>query len=125
MNFFYKKVAIWTTSRQNHGTDTVFEDVLNAKLAVLANFQFVNSYASLYYMAFVQPFVTECTYTWCLDSLCQSLAIIFCTRLLIVKTFEIYLPRFYRRKKMREVRENNARVSRERVTRNVFFCWVN
>ncbi|CAM9478748.1 unnamed protein product, partial [Ascophyllum nodosum] len=34
MNFFYKKVAIWTTSRENHRTDTVFEDVLIAKLAV-------------------------------------------------------------------------------------------
>ncbi|CAN0394026.1 unnamed protein product, partial [Hapterophycus canaliculatus] len=34
MNFIYKNVAIWTTHRENHRTDTVFEDVLIAKLAV-------------------------------------------------------------------------------------------
>lgn len=34
MNFIYKKVAVWTTQRENHRTDTVFEDVLIAKLAV-------------------------------------------------------------------------------------------
>ena len=34
MNFFYRKVAVWTTERENHRTDTVFEDTLIAKLAV-------------------------------------------------------------------------------------------
>lgn len=34
MNFFYRKVAVWTTQRENHRTDTVFEDMLIAKLAV-------------------------------------------------------------------------------------------
>ncbi|CAN0416237.1 unnamed protein product [Pylaiella littoralis] len=102
MNFVYKKVAIWTTERENHRTDTVFEDMLIAKLAI---FQFVNSYASLFYIAFVQPFTTECTYASCLDNLCQSLAIIFCTRLLIANTMEIYLPRFQMRRKEKKEKE--------------------
>lgn len=34
MNFLYKNVAIWTTERENHRTDTVFEDMLIAKLSV-------------------------------------------------------------------------------------------
>ncbi|CAN0389111.1 unnamed protein product, partial [Laminaria digitata] len=102
MNFFYRKVAVWTTERENHRTDTVFEDTLIAKLAV---FQFVNSYASLFYIAFIQPFTTSgCTYSSCLDSLCQSLAIIFCTRLIIANTMEILLPRYRMKKKMEEVR---------------------
>ncbi|CAM9478818.1 unnamed protein product [Ascophyllum nodosum] len=95
----YRRVAVRTTEAENHRTDTVFEDVLIAKLAV---FQFVNAYASLYYIAFVQPFITGCTYSSCLNSLCQSLAIIFCTRLLISNTLEVYLPRFYMLWKMKK-----------------------
>lgn len=103
MNFFYRKVAVWTTERENHRTDTVFEDTLIAKLAI---FQFVNSYASLFYIAFIQPFTwSGCPYSSCLDSLCQSLAIIFCTRLVIANTVEIYLPRFKMKQKMKEERE--------------------
>lgn len=34
MNFVYRKVAVWTTERENHRTDTRFEDVLIVKLAV-------------------------------------------------------------------------------------------
>lgn len=34
MNFVYKKIAVWTTERENHRTDTIFEDTLIAKLAV-------------------------------------------------------------------------------------------
>eukprot|EP00904_Undaria_pinnatifida_P001081 jgi/Undpi1/10974/HiC_scaffold_30.g13275.m1 len=109
MNFFYRKVAVWTTERENHRTDTVFEDTLIAKLAV---FQFVNSYASLFYIAFVQPYTTTgCTYESCLDDLCQSLAIIFCTRLVIANTLEIFLPRYKMRQKMKEVREKEEGVA--------------
>ncbi|CAM9404304.1 unnamed protein product [Ectocarpus sp. 13 AM-2016] len=105
MNFLYKKVAVWTTKRENHRTDTIFEDMLIAKLAV---FQFVNSYASLFYIAFVQPFTTGCSYESCLDSLCQSLAIIFCTRLAIANTVEIYLPRYLMMKKKKKEKEGTS-----------------
>lgn len=66
--------------------------------------QFVNSYASLFYIAFVQPFTSGCSYDSCLDSLCESLAIIFCTRLVIANTVEIYLPRFLMKRKLEKVR---------------------
>lgn len=65
--------------------------------------QFVNSYASLFYIAFVQPFTTGCSYDSCLNSLCESLAIIFCTRLIIANTLEVYLPRFLMKRKMAKV----------------------
>ncbi|CAM9486276.1 unnamed protein product [Ascophyllum nodosum] len=101
MNFLSKKVAVWTNERENHRTDTVFEDVLIAKLAI---FQFVNSYVSLFYIAFVEPFTTGCSYDSCLDSLCQSLGIIFCTRLFIANTIEVYLPRYRMRTKAKKER---------------------
>ena len=66
--------------------------------------QFVNSYVSLFYIAFVEPFTTGCSYDSCLDSLCQSLGIIFCTRLFIANTIEVYLPRHRMRTKAKKVR---------------------
>src|SRR5690554_3240474 len=54
MNFAYGVVADALTDRENHRTDTQYEDSLIAKLFL---FQFVNSYASLFYVAFVQQAV--------------------------------------------------------------------
>lgn len=34
MNYFYKNLAVLTTKWENHRTDTIFEDVLIAKLAI-------------------------------------------------------------------------------------------
>lgn len=71
--------------------------------------QFVNSYASLFYIAFIEPFTTGCPYDSCLDNLCQSLAIIFCTRLVIANTAEVYLPRFMMKRKLAKVRIYSVR----------------
>ena len=48
LNFIYGKVAVKLTKRENHRTDTEYEDSLIAKTFV---FQFVNSYTSFYYLA--------------------------------------------------------------------------
>ena len=70
----------------------------------------MNSYASLFYIAFIQPFTASgCTYSSCLDSLCQSLAIIFCTRLVIANTVEIFLPRYKMKMKMKAVRKKSGK----------------
>lgn len=69
----------------------------------LGGLQFFNSYVSLFYIAFVEPFTTSCTYDSCLNSLCQSLGIIFCVRLLVANTIEVYLPRLKMRYKAKKV----------------------
>ncbi|CAM9598929.1 unnamed protein product, partial [Ectocarpus sp. 8 AP-2014] len=54
MNAFYGTVAIKLTDLENHRTDTEYEDNLIAKTFM---FQFVNSYASLVYIAFIKEFI--------------------------------------------------------------------
>ncbi|CAM9682989.1 unnamed protein product, partial [Phaeothamnion confervicola] len=92
LNWIYKHVAIYLTNKENHRSDTDYEDSLIAKLFL---FQFVNSYASLFYVAFIQEYVDPdgCT-DGCMFYLCESLGIIFCTRLLSANLVEIYLPRW-------------------------------
>lgn len=51
MNIVYGTIADALTDRENHRTDTQYEDSLIAKIFM---FQFVNSYASLFYVAFIQ-----------------------------------------------------------------------
>jgi hypothetical protein len=55
-NSIYGEVAIQLTDYENHRTDTKYEDSLIAKTFL---FQFVNSYASLFYIAFVKPFIPD------------------------------------------------------------------
>ena len=54
MNIIYGSIADALTDRENHRTDTQYEDSLIAKMFL---FQFVNSYASLFYVAFIQQAV--------------------------------------------------------------------
>ena len=56
MNIIYGGVAIKLNDYENHRTDTEYEDALIAKTFV---FQFVNSFASLFYIAFVKPFIAD------------------------------------------------------------------
>jgi hypothetical protein len=51
MTVIYGAIADALTDRENHRTDTEYEDSLIAKVFM---FQFVNSYASLFYVAFIQ-----------------------------------------------------------------------
>lgn len=77
MNIVYKKVAVWLTGFENHRTDTQFEDALILKVFL---FQFVNSYISLFYIAFLKPYrvtifgvqADECRNS-CLDELSTQL----------------------------------------------------
>eukprot|EP00298_Acanthocystis_sp_HF-20_P010790 c19048_g2_i1.p1 GENE.c19048_g2_i1~~c19048_g2_i1.p1 ORF type:complete len:776 (-),score=283.97 c19048_g2_i1:55-2343(-) len=51
MNVVYKKVAKWLNDFENYRTDTDYEDALISKVFL---FQFINSYISLFYIAFVK-----------------------------------------------------------------------
>jgi anoctamin-10/anoctamin-7 len=86
LNIVYEKVAITLTKNENYRTDTAFEDALIAKLF---SFQFVNSYASFYYVAFIKYIIVKAK---CADTECSimyelgfNLAIVFFIRLCVSK----------------------------------------
>lgn len=90
MNVIYGGIAIRLTDYENHRTDTEYEDSLIAKTFV---FQFVNSYASLFYIAFFKPFLAEdpCIGS-CMQELQANLGTIFLTRLAIGNLTEVGVP---------------------------------
>eukprot|EP00300_Choanocystis_sp_HF-7_P015442 c19059_g1_i1.p1 GENE.c19059_g1_i1~~c19059_g1_i1.p1 ORF type:complete len:364 (+),score=110.63 c19059_g1_i1:464-1555(+) len=51
MNQIYRRVAVFLNNFENHATETMHEDALIAKSFV---FQFVNSYISLFYIAYIK-----------------------------------------------------------------------
>jgi hypothetical protein len=51
LNGLYRKVAIIINDWENHRTETLYEDALIVKLFL---FQFINSYFSLFYIAFIK-----------------------------------------------------------------------
>lgn len=88
MNMIYGDVAIKLTNFENHRTDTEYEDSLIGKTFV---FQFVNSFASLFYIAFVKPFIITldpCIIS-CMSELQTTLGTIFITRLAIGNLTEV------------------------------------
>jgi hypothetical protein len=105
LNICYGKVAIALTKRENHRTDTEYEDSLIAKIFV---FQFVNSYTSFYYLAFIAPylsrpvdleddgveggFIGECGFDDCMKPLAVNLGIIFASALFVNNAIEVGLP---------------------------------
>ena len=89
MNTIYQTVAKKLTDHGNHRTDTQYEDALSAKIFV---FQFLNSYASFFFIAFVAPFIRpsqnnpknfpgQCGAKTCMQPLAINLGIIFGMRL--------------------------------------------
>jgi hypothetical protein len=99
-NIIYSKIADFLTDRENHRTDTTYEDSMIAKLFM---FQFVNSYTSFFYLAFVAKYVSkppgsdenvtgECGYDDCMVALAINLAIVFGTRLTLSNFLELLEP---------------------------------
>jgi len=87
MNVVYQKVALILTEKENHRTETAFEDALISKTF---SFQFVNSFMALIYLAFIkQPLAiaggfgeTRC-YPNCFAELNTSLGTIFISNILV------------------------------------------
>lgn len=52
-NYIYARVSVQLNDAENHRTDTLYEDSLITKTFV---FQFINSYISFFFLAFVLPF---------------------------------------------------------------------
>lgn len=105
LNFVYGELATALTNRENHRTDTEYEDSLIAKIFV---FQFVNSYTSFYYLAFIAPYlprpsgladdgdeadyVGDCGFDDCMIPLAINVAIIFGSALTVNNFIEIVVP---------------------------------
>ncbi|RHY94480.1 hypothetical protein DYB37_006836 [Aphanomyces astaci] len=94
MNGIYGTIAVRLNNFENHRTETEYEDNLIAKTFL---FQFVNSYASLFYIAFIKNAIpdnacTDVAKGGCLFDLMFSLGIIFGLRLTSGNFFEAVLP---------------------------------
>jgi hypothetical protein len=91
LNGYFGEVAIKLNNRENHRTDTEYEDALIAKTFA---FQFVNSFASLFYIAFIKPFMQQfdaCVGS-CMLELQTTLGTIFITRLAVGNLTELGVP---------------------------------
>jgi hypothetical protein len=109
LNGIYGDIAIRLTDYENHRTDTKYEDSLIAKTFL---FQFVNSYASLFYIAFIKPFIPDldpCLNRYhpptlpplshllllplsCMEELQTNLGTIFLTRLAVGNLQQVVVP---------------------------------
>jgi hypothetical protein len=111
-NYIYRGIVIKLTDFENPRTDTIYEDSLIMKLFV---FQFVNSYASFFFLAFIALYlakskdidddstVGQCGANTCMYPLSVNLAIIFGVRLTVTNFLDIFIPYMnYKQKIKRE-----------------------
>lgn len=94
----YRQMAKAMTDNENHQTDTKYEDSLVTKLYL---FSFVNSYACLFFIAFVQGYTEMgCEKGSCMDYLAYSMVIIFGMNVVVGNLGEIIPPILAQRAKM-------------------------
>jgi len=111
-NFIYRSVVQQLTDHENPRTDTIYEDSMIVKLFL---FQFVNSYSSFFFVAFIAGNLDtsddtanddpqgECGAPTCMQPLAINLAIIFGTRLTLTNFLDIFMPYLsYKRKIKKE-----------------------
>lgn len=89
INYIYSFVANALAERENHRTNTEFEDSMITKIFL---FQFVNSYASFFFLAFVAEHFGDCPESGCMSVLAINLAIIFGSRLATGNLMELLIP---------------------------------
>ena len=95
-NLIYGDLAIALNNYENHRTDTEYEDALIAKTFI---FQFVNSFASLFYIGFIKPFIPKidrCVGS-CMAELQTSLGTIFLIQLTVGNITAVAVPAITRR----------------------------
>lgn len=110
LNYTYTFVANALTEAENHRTTTQFEDSMIFKLF---SFQFVNSYSSFFYLAFVAESLGECPENGCMSTLAINLAIIYGSRLIVGPILQIGLPYLiYQYKYKTKVLVNAGKISR-------------
>jgi len=112
LNYIYQNVAIFLNDYENHRTDTSYENTLMAKTFI---FQFVNSFASLFYIGFIKPYIQNldpCVvnvntgYNDCMVELQVNLGAIFLSRLTTGSIMAVVLPLVM--KKIAEMKETKG-----------------
>ena len=115
MTYFFNWASFRLTDMENKRTDAQYEDSMILKLFC---FQFVNNYASFYYLAFVAPYrppppgassdsVGECGFKDCMAALAVNLGITFGLRMTLTN-FILWLYPFYSRRSRRNVENKHA-----------------
>eukprot|EP00741_Cyanophora_paradoxa_P025082 tig00000342_g24210.t1 len=102
LNFTYRKVAVMLNDKENHRTQSAYDHALALKIFV---FQFVNSYVTYFWIAFVKPYQIEifgfrqqCLEVTpggppnCMFELQRQLSSIFFTQIAIGNVLEVFIP---------------------------------
>ena len=106
LKYVYNKLAVWLTNWENPATFSTYEDSFTVKMAL---FQFVNTFASIVYIAFFKSELivgspgrytrvmekyrlTGCSEQGCFLELCIQIAIIMVGQQLIGNVIEVGLP---------------------------------
>ena len=110
MNYLFGDIAIRLNNHENHRTDTEYEDALISKTFL---FQFFNSYTSLFYISFMQPFTNfdPCQSGNCFVDVQTTLGTIFITRLVAGNIVELGAPLYHSFMKTRASKEALLHVS--------------
>ena len=92
LTVFYSSIATFLNEYENYRTNTEYEDALITKVFM---FQFINSYAACFYIAFVKPMlpsIDPCMNNDCMGELKFTLAIIFVLQLLLGILLQSIVP---------------------------------
>ncbi|CAF1287960.1 unnamed protein product, partial [Didymodactylos carnosus] len=108
LQYFYEILAIWLTNFELHRTDKTYEDSLTIKMFL---FQFVNYYASIFYIALIKPLIVrtplhlnlssqalrfeECDVSGCIWELSFQLIIIMVGKQLLSNIWEMCIAKFW------------------------------
>lgn len=115
-NMIYGQLATQLTDYENHRTDTDYEDSMIVKLFA---FQFVNSYASFFFLAFIasylpkaddtpSDFTGQCGAPTCMTPMSINLAIIFGTRITLTNFLDVFLPYMAYKSKVKKETEGTS-----------------
>ncbi|CAF3540051.1 unnamed protein product [Rotaria sp. Silwood1] len=131
LQYFYEILAIWLTNVELHRTDKTYEASLTIKMFL---FQFVNYYASIFYIALIKPLIIykptyldrhskafrleECDVSGCVWELSIQLIIIMIGKQLISNIWEFYFSKLWNmcrkrikfRHTVRQIKLRNAKM---------------
>ena len=99
MNFIYYEIAIYLNNWENHFSLTEKNNSLSLKLIL---FDFMNSYSSLFYIAFIKPYNEGCINNNCpkeLETTMYSIFFIYIS-VFIGEIIYLYIIYFYQKSKM-------------------------
>uniref|UniRef100_A0A6A7G539 Anoctamin n=1 Tax=Hirondellea gigas TaxID=1518452 RepID=A0A6A7G539_9CRUS len=103
LNYFYGRLAVRLNQYENHRTDSEYENALIAKSFI---FKFVNSFNTLFYIAFVKQHIDGCDDNDCQSELRIQLAMVFGTQIILGNLSEMLTPYLTTKWKTRQETKN-------------------